>query len=715
MSIFHRSVMPLLALLLSACTAIQPQLSSDAATEPSPNAWAQHTKHSGDPRSDRLWIDGRWVQFFDQERIESRNGNITIHPQPTGWRNETPRDLLVHSASPWQASIKLKDGISTTVQPLQPITLTLRIVGYSGSVEVHLYDDQQQAVGTFTTQASDGRAEMAVTPRGAIGPQWALIVINDQIAGAQSDIFTLEPTTALQTGRPLFDRLYPRVHGFMEQGITEYTLNGQRVRGYRSPDNPLLWLRDHVYQGRGFRYFETDVVSLLDAFRQAQRPDGSFPDVIDFPDMHVQAYRKEVEADLEYLFVQGVYEAWQMTGDDDWLRENLEAMRQGLRYITDNPLRWDAQRGLVRRPYTIDTWDFAIGPTTVSPDGKPAPRHWIDEQTIWGIFHGDNTGLAYALELMARIEEYVGDPNLANDWREQSRAIIARLNALSWNGSFYTHFIPISETVSIPGLDTAVQLSLSNAFALNRDGLDFHQGRSIVAAYYERHDPERAFAEWYSIDPPFPSGTFGLGGRPGDDPGEYVNGGIMPLVGGELARGAFNYGAEGYAFDILRRYAGLIELTGQSYLWYYPNGNPGISGPDTLPTDGWGSSAMLSALFEGAAGIVDRDSRYRDLFLSPRWAADPELRTVDVVTRYAASDGYVAYSWRREEQSLTLDVTGSWENTYIRLLLPAGASKVLDVQVDGQTQPVEIKHIVDSRYVVVEADGGNVEITVLWR
>jgi hypothetical protein len=62
--------------------------------------------------------------------------------------------------------------------------------------------------------------------------------------------------------------------------------------------------------------------------------------------------------------------------------------------------------------------------------------------------------------------------------------------------------------------------------------------------------------------------------------------------------------------DILQRYYSLIAGTGGSYLWYYPEGQPGISGPETLATDGWGSSAMLAALIEGVAGITDEATRF---------------------------------------------------------------------------------------------------------
>jgi hypothetical protein len=437
--------------------------------------------------------------------------------------------------------------------------------------------------------------------------------------------------------------------------------------------------------------------------------------VIDYPERFVTAFRKEVESDLEYLFVQGVYEAWQMSGDDAWLQENLEAMRRAVRYSTSSPLRWDAERGLLRRPYTIDTWDFAYGPTTTSPDGKPAPRHWIGPDTVWGTFHGDNTGLAQALELLARAEERVGDPALAAEWRVQRKGIIARLNELSWNGRFFTHFVPEDPAFTPAGVDAAAQLSLSNAYALNRGVLDERQGQRIVEEYFGRRDFERAFAEWYSIDPPFPAGSYGMAGGKGENPGEYVNGGIMPLVGGELARGAFRYGMEPYGFDILRRYAALTELTGGSYLWYYPDGRPGIQSPDTIATDGWGASAMIGALLEGAAGFTDRASRFDDLFLAPRWAADPSFSEVRAVARYAASDGYAAYLWRREERAISLSLTGSASQAYVRLLIPKDVAKLpLRVTRDGAAVPTQIDQAGETPYVAVPVEGGDAEIRIEW-
>src|SRR5262249_29808996 len=187
---------------------------------------------------------------------------------------------------------------------------------------------------------------------------------------------------------------------------------------------------------------------------------------------------------------------------------------------------------------------------------------------------------AASLRLLARIEQRFGNRKDAARWRAEAAGIMARLNALSWNGHFFTHQVHLT-SFSALGVDESRQLSLSNAIALNRGVLRASQSRAIVDEYYRRFLARGgAFAQSFSIDPPFPSGSFGMGDDKGEQPGEYVNGGLMPLVGGELARGAFRVGAERYGFDILSRYRFLIGETGATYLWYYPAGNPGKSGPD---------------------------------------------------------------------------------------------------------------------------------------
>jgi hypothetical protein len=609
---------------------------------------------------------------------------------------------------PVSAAPLLRASVAT-VAPLDVLTVEARLPAYSGPAEVLLLDATGREAGRYPLELRDDQGSVEVVARGALGPQQAVLLVNNQTALQNDALFRVQAETTVRTGQTRFDELYPAMRRMMDGARLSYELDGATVSGYRSPDSALLWLRDHAYQGRGFRYFERDVKSLPEAFRRAQRPDGSLPDFLDRPDKGVTAKRMEVEADVEFVYLLATYDAWQATGDDAWLRAMLPSLEMALAYTMSDPLRWDAERGLLKRPYTIDMWDFQIGPTTRDPQtGQPAPRHWIDDQTVWAIFHGDNTGLAYSLRLMALMQAHLGDDAAAQRYDDQATELRRRINELAWNGRFYQHMVPLTP-FDVPGVDEAEQLSLSNAYALNRDIRRQH-ARAIIQEYYDRSQRRGdAFAEWYGIDPPFPPGTFGLAGKPGEQPGEYVNGGIMPLVGGELARGAFRYGAEVYGFETLERYASLLLGSGSSYLWYYnPVGNPGISGPDTISTDGWGAGAMLAALIEGAAGIVDERNVYAETTLSPRWAYTADVNEAYAVARYGASDGYLAYRWQRVDGGLRFEWTGTGERTHLRLLVPKGErSQGAELRIDGQLVEHELEDVYGSKYVEYSVDVGS--------
>ncbi len=655
------------------------------------------------------------VQYFERNRFE-------LHPE-----NQPPYDVLLGLLGRWRVSSLLGAqrtpsayrasvvGPATPVAPLDPVALTVQVPDYSGPAALKIFDSAGRLEGERLLMIQDGRAGVAWQAQGALGPHAAVVFIKGQVAGISSAAYRLDAQTSVSTGNAHFDTLVPRVREFLSHDVSEYDYQGYHIRGYRSPDSYLLWMRDHVYQALGYRYFETDMTSLLDYFRREQKTDGSFDDYFAMvADKPVQG-RTEVEADLEYLYVQGVYQAWQATGDDAWLRASLPAMERGVAYSTANPLRWNADLQLIRRPYTIDTWDFEYGGPTISPDGKKAPRHWIDDKTRFGIMHGDNTGMAYAMKLLSRVYAGLGDWAKAADWQSRSDALKTRLDAVAWNGAFYTHNV-LEQPFTIPGVDQAAQLSLSNAYALNREVLSAEQARAIIGEYFRRRNatPDSLQSEWYSIDPPFPAESFGTLPGWGNQPGEYVNGGKMPLVGGELARGAFHWGEEAYGFDILRRYEQLITAQNGTYLWYYPAGNPGISSPETLATDGWGSAAMLAALMEGAAGITDNGALYRDVTIAPRWTAAPEVQHATVIARYAASLGYVAYRWQRQERGLELAWTGSGGRTHVMLLLPADAPNNPQVQVNGVPSMSSLKTIGGSRYLDLVVNTGTATVSVTW-
>ena len=77
-----------------------------------------------------------------------------------------------------------------------------------------------------------------------------------------------------------------------------------------------------------------------------------------FPEDNVALARMELEADVEYLVVEGAWQCYRMTGDDKWLASVLPALEKGIDYQTSDPMRWEPSLGLCIRPYTIDTWDY---------------------------------------------------------------------------------------------------------------------------------------------------------------------------------------------------------------------------------------------------------------------------------------------------------------------------------------------------------------------
>ncbi|MFA6127163.1 MAG: hypothetical protein WC699_07660 [Bacteroidales bacterium] len=432
----------------------------------------------------------------------------------------------------------------------------------------------------------------------------------------------------IKTGMREFDDLVPRVKGFLEQDILETVVDGEKIRGFRSPDAKSIWIRDHSDMMRAGKYFETDLKSTVNHFAATQAANGrifdyftTFPEKLPCEKENWTKYvRVPVEADVEFRFIKAAFLSWQACGDDEWVFGLLPVMEKALDYIFTHPQRIDPATGLVKRAYTIDTWDFAY----------TAGKHeWLqfqlNEDTYWGIFHGDNSGYYEALTILECLFTYFGYEGKGR-WQKakisQKKEELRRaVQDNCWNGEFFTHFVKLTP-VTVPGVDEASQLSMANPMSINRGIATHEMAVSILKEYQKRKITTQAFAEWFSIDPPFPDGIFGDEKLVG---GAYINGGIFPLAGGELAMAAFNHGFEQYGISILKQYYDLISEKNETYLWYFPDGRPTTvetsTSPEAMPTDGWGSSAMAWALIEGLAGIEDRLKRFEQIRLSPRWIA----------------------------------------------------------------------------------------------
>ena len=477
----------------------------------------------------------------------------------------------------------------------------------------------------------------------------------------------------------------------------------------------LNWIRDHIHQMKGYCHWEYDLTSFLDFILDTQRADGQFYELIKqlddfhwtyvnpdcrvlYPEDNQSLVRLELEADIEYLMVEGCLQAWRVTGDDAWLKKALPRLEKGIDYQTRDVKRWDAAHGLCKRPYTIDTWDFTADPIS-------GQNRTIQLDEPMAAMHGDNTGVYQAMRQLAWMNERFGNAEKAQAWRTRAERLRANVMKHLWNGRFFRHQLPLNCPPQDENEDR--RLSMSDAYALNRGILTSDQCRSVIDEYRARRTTTEAFAEWFTIDPPYEN----FGPHPSHRKGQYVNGVICPFTAGELAKGAFENGYEAYGWDILERLTKMVlRDQGRIFFLYHPTtGEPQGRGPSA-----WGAAAILSAVDQGLAGIQDQDKQYRRLRFAPRWAVTPYAEG-RYLTGYELSKKKVDVRWIFTDKGFRYNLESPAEEVAAHLLVPAGKvpSKLL---VDGVETIFALNDVFGSRYVDVNVRPGNgvVDFEVLY-
>ncbi len=407
------------------------------------------------------------------------------------------------------------------------------------------------------------------TAAGALGNQTVALLSEDGRVLETAD-FLLDCETAIREDTGRFGELLNICHWTMVgwSGETSSFRIGEKVYKFF-----VRWLRDHVHTLKGMKYYYPDLETGIELYADTQREDGMVFDKIsnerNYPrptyrdhcfgpggfitgvgDGGERMERIPVENDVEYLYLEGIYYTWKATGDDDWMAGLLDSAIKAVEYSTSDEYRWSEKFGLLKRGYTIDTWDFQ-SEEDAARTGHPMV---VDPQkSRFGIMHGDNTGMIAGCRYLAEMLACVGRDEEAEKYRHLADKLKQRLDRASWNGDFYIHHVPEEPDVERElGVDESEQVSLSNAYALNR-GIDHEQCVRIIRTYQRirRQMPETSPGEFYQIFPPFEKGFGGHGSK-----WEYMNGGVTTIVAGELAHGAFEHGFEHYGVDILRRVLG---------------------------------------------------------------------------------------------------------------------------------------------------------------
>lgn len=640
---------------------------------------------------------------------------------------------------PFEATMEAYGDLRTDRRAYRPLdTVIVRITGRGRredtSCRIVACDGRLRQYCEAQVDLDGGRGEVAFLAAGSLGVQWIYLYFPDSDRHSRYANFLVDCETSVETGHPSFDDLYPATKEALQLNRRTFDTAAGPFVGYISGDTWRIhgvWLRDWIYQLPAYGSWEQQLTCGLDRFLENQREDGSVPDGIE---RDGRTWRMGVESDVEYIFVLGVYDTWRMTGDDGWLAKAIPHLERALEYVRNDPRRWDAEHGLVKRGHTCDTWDFEINETS----------EFVGDRAV--IATCDQSGYYLAYLAMAEMHAALGDAVRAGYYRSFAEDYRRRANELLWDGVKYLHHVHLTP-IDHPGFDEPDQLAMGNVWALTRDLADHEQAVSVLDEYRRRHAATGDAYPWWSLQPGYPDS---LGYYEGAycKQGGYANGGLMPWVGGELCRACFDHGREDYGLELYRQYVDHLRRTGNSvHVWYWPDGRPGFRTTNEVPHTGWGMAEWLRALLEGIGGVRDKGALMRDMVVSPRWAAveaqggvearaagaiggmsgmtavgpagatsvtgltgaecavdarsQVGVRSARVSVRYAVNDSYFCYRLEINEaaKSLTLAWAGSGETVKFRILLPHGW-KPEGVFSNGAACGYEQEVIAQSHYIV---------------
>ena len=521
------------------------------------------------------------------------------------------------------------EGFEPVVLPGKQQNLSFLPVSNHKSLTACVFDAAGNRYEQISLKVQNGQYSFSYIPRGTAGWQQIQLYAGKQLI-ASAKVY-VEACTTVQTGDAKFDQFYDTLVGQVaNRELPVYTIDEYEFKMYMS------WLRDHTHMMEAGIYWQAGFQEVMDFWLNTQHEDGFFyemilrkgtPEWTSFTsNSDYKFYKKvsdnlyilrfEIEADIEYLVVDGVYLAWKTTGDDAWMANTLDRLDRALQWIMTNPKRWSSTYGLPIRGSSIDTYDFVYGDYANKPHNRRI--YWWEDGMSWGtpmaIFHGDCTGFYQACNQLAEMYTVSGDAERASYWKGVARRVKDNLVETCWNNQYFAHMVQVHPTLEELPADWQEdlsgdwnRLSYSNVSALNRGILTQKQATSIIESFkdlrdnppyvetVEGHSEEKFFAEWVTIYPSYRQSQ-----NIKFEVNSYVNGCIAPFCGGELANGCFKWGYSEYGYDIISRLQALCERDGvlkffyhqDGSIYYYDDGSGSSGGPDA-----WGKQRAVFGCF----------------------------------------------------------------------------------------------------------------------
>ncbi len=576
--------------------------------------------------------------------------------------------------------------------PLEEVQLLFRCNELSGQpVTFELQDGDHQVYLTTTVASETGQALARIRPGGRLGVHYVRITVPlcETRTHTRMGCFRVEARTQICSDNPAVDDALKLLEEGLKLSLDTVQVDGRSIPYHKCADNCFNNLAYPAFFTPAVRYFIRELKPMLEVLYDHQWPSGKLPDHI-YSDAHPgwehKSRIRSMMADLETGAVSTIYKAWVAHGDDEWVRALLQKMEAGLEFLTTDPQMFDNQYGLIKRPHTMDEWDYQLGDTSC----------FVNENSKFVVMQGDTSSMYEACGLLAILYEATGNSRRAEHWREQQKYYYEKGNQVFWDGVKYRHHIHLDE-LDHGDFNEDDQLTMSNTWAMTRGFADHEKAKSIINEYLRRWKETGDRYPWWTLLPGYP-------GEKIFPEGVYANGGLFPWVGGELCRAAFEHGMESLGYDLLMDFYALVkQYNGAVFTWYDRQGNPAVTSiVDQTNYDSWGMQPWTQAVIEGLAGVRSEGKLFENVVCCPRWTA-AKTSSADVTAYFPASDAYFAYRYRAGEKQIEIEFTGTGKHAHFRVLLPAKKHS-LSVTLDGEPVAFATETVETSEYAVISAE-----------
>jgi len=473
----------------------------------------------------------------------------------------------------------------------------------------------------------------------------------------------------------------------LKSSATSFDGRSGRVYGFFAGSGyPQIWVRDSATIIPAARYFYEDdlITTWIEEFLIDQAENGSVYDYVS----PMGRDKNTVETDQEASLVHSAYQYYKISGDESWLRKDVNGkmiisrLNESLRYLLD--YKYNGTYGLIEGVYTADWGDVQF-------EDSPGTDITNLSHVTYDIY--DNSMFYRACNELSFMYSALGDEGNETFWNQTAEAIRDNANRYLWqeDRGYYRMHVP---EMNFNFVEQDIFPMGGNAMAVSSGLANHAQATQIFKVAAERRELINSTTIGCVLQPSYPEGFFANPIM--DEEYEYQNGGQWDWFAGRLILAEFENGFSEDAISQLAEIPGQNIRAGGLYEWYTLNGE----GRGSLNYAG--SAGILGeAIIEGYFGVY---LSHDDLEIKPRLGG----RNGSISLFEPATKAEVSYNYSVvQNKTIFLDYNSNVPKSYnVSVLIPSGksASKVLLDDVSVQFENFKAG---DDLYVTFVGDSGH--------